>query len=127
MEMSESDEETTKDESDDDDGDDVPDVSLGATAEEHSTNSRDVHAWCFRLSVITLIRMCMHHSKGAIVELYLYIIFILFALRDNIDFYLSVKDPYLCDITNDIDAQDFLPTREDVNIMKEEYCLFISR
>ena len=114
MEMFENDEETNEDESNDDDGDDVPDISLGATEEEHSTNSHDVHAWCgFKIvgdNVDKNVRASFQRWDRGTVSLHH---FHSFALRDCIDFsYLLDKDPNLCDITNDIDAQDFFPQQK---------------
>jgi L1 cell adhesion molecule like protein len=50
-----------------------------------------------------------------------------FASRDRLDLSsLSDKDPDLSTVIGDIDAEDFLPNQQDIDKIKEEFCILIT-
>ena len=51
-----------------------------------------------------------------------------FASRDRLDFSsLSDKDPDLSTAIGDIGAQEFLPSEQDIEMIKGEFCILIAR
>ena len=51
-----------------------------------------------------------------------------FASRDRLDLSsLSDKDPDLSTVIVDIDPEEFLPSQEDIDKIKEEFCILIAK
>ena len=122
-------EETANDDASNEDCDEEEESGPSRNTEDQSITTEHLLPWFgFKITGDNIdknIRASFQRSDHGTVSLHH---FHSFASRDRLDLSnFSDKDPDLSTVIGDIDAEKFLPSEQDIEIIKEEFCILVAR